>query len=136
MALTTPYAPVPVDKVRIAFPAAVIADLMPAEDEIPEEFWRDASGEWVEAPKGWSGRVVDGQCWMTHGWVAIANSWFSSGLPATVEFHMQDGIDGQTAFNHLRCILGSFEPGHQHKIAAVAFLLSQWCTSVENWRQP
>jgi hypothetical protein len=134
MPLATPYAPVPVDKIRMAFPASVMADLMPTENEIPEEFWHDAPGVWVTAPKGWSGRIVDGQCYWTDGWVAIATSWFINGLPAEVKFHMKDGVDGQTAFDHLQCILGSYEPSHQHKEAAVAFLLSEWCERVENWR--
>lgn len=134
MPLAAPYAPVPVDKIRMAFPASVMADLMPAAEDIPEEFWHDAPGEWVEAPPGYKGRTVDGQCYMTDGWVAIANSWFGSGLPPDVEFHMKEGIDGQTMFNHMHCILGSYEPKHQHKIAAVAFLLSEWCTTVEKWR--
>lgn len=120
MSLPAPYDPVPVDKVRIAFPAGVVADLMPAEDEIPPEFWNR---------NAWTGEPAT-------AWVSIADSWFHSGLPATVEFHMKDGIDGQTAFDHLRCVMGSFEPKHQHKIAAAAFLLSTWCHKVENWEQP
>lgn len=112
MPLEAPYAPVKVDKVRIAFPAGVCGDLLPDPEEIPEEFWQSHNP-----------------------WACIASSWFSNGLPANVEFHMKDGIDGETMFNHLRCIMGSFEPKHQHKIAGAAFLMSQWCEKIENWRQ-
>lgn len=112
MSLPAPYLPVEVTDAQMAFPASVLGPLMPAEEDIPEEFWG------------------------THNpWACIASSWFMHGLPANVEFHMKDGIDGQTAFDHLRCILGSYEPKHQHKIAAVAFLLSTWCTEVKNWKE-
>lgn len=112
MSLPAPYRPVAVSDVMVALPADVI-DLMPAEAEIPEEF-----GYW------------------NSGWNEIARSWFSKGLPAEVEFYMADGLDGETAVRHLHCVLGSYQPSHEHKLAAVAFLLSQWCTKVENWKQP
>lgn len=110
--LPEPWLPVPVSKLEIAFPATVL-HLMPDVDAIPEEFWR-SSNEWAR----------------------IASSWFSAGLPANVEFHMADGVGGQQMFEHLSCILGSYQPKHQHKIASVAFLLSKWCTKIENWEQP
>lgn len=111
MSLSAPYAPVPVNDVELAYPAEV-GDLMPAEDEIPDEFWRG------------------------NDWSRIIDSWFFAGLPEDVQFHLNDGIDGDTMFRHLRCVIGSYQFKHQYKVAAAAFLLSRWCDRVENWRQP
>ena len=107
MALVAPYLPQPVDDIRLAFPAGVTEDLMPDVDDIPAEF-RDGDNKWC----------------------ALANRWFGRGLPATVEFHLRPGIDGETAYRHLSALLGSFEPKHQDKIAAVAFLMNAWFTDV------
>jgi hypothetical protein len=69
--------------------------------EIPAEFKRD-SNPWVR----WQAR------------------WFFSGLksfPAA-----KAGVDGAVAARHLKTIQGSFEPQHEHKQAAVAWLASLW----------
>lgn len=106
MNLQKPYLPRPTSTALRAFPATV-SDLMPAWDEIPEEFREDTSP-----------------------WCELARRWFFKGLPSTVQFHADEGIDAETAFYHLHCIMGSFEPKHEHKMAAVAYLCSVWFTKV------
>jgi hypothetical protein len=105
MALEAPYTPVPVDDVMLAFPADV-SDLMPDYDWLREQ-------------------VIDPE------WVEFQRRWFFSGLPGSVEIDLKDGIDGETAFRHLKAIQGSFQPKHEHKEAAVAFLASQWFNSID-----
>ena len=84
-----------------AFPANVIA-LMPAWEDIPEAF------------KGWTGP-----------WVELAERWFYKGLSSD-ELVPKPGIDLPTAVRHLGTVLRSFQPKQEHKIAAVAYLMSQW----------
>jgi hypothetical protein len=93
-------------KLDIAFPASV-GHLMPAWNDLPEEY-RD----------GW------------HRSSGIAERWFYQGLPVGTEFVPRDGVDVTQAMAQLKCILGSFEPKHEHKIAAVNFLLNEWFSEV------
>jgi hypothetical protein len=62
-----------------------------------------------------------------HVWTKWQNDWFFRGLghyPVA-----RDGIDRAAAMRHLATIQRSFEPKHEHKEAAVAWLASQWFTS-------
>lgn len=83
------------------FPADVIR-LMPAWEDIPEAF------------KKWTGP-----------WVELAEKWFSQGL-SNVALAAKPGIEHAAALRHLSTIMRSFQPKHEHKIAAVAYLMSQW----------
>lgn len=103
--LEPPYFPQPVDDLRIAFPAGV-TDLMPRHEDIPEDFRRDR-GE-------------------ARPWIKFQLKWFFSGLPAGTKFSARSGIDRDAALRHLKAIQGSFEPKHEHKEAAVAYLASLW----------
>ena len=94
-------APQPVSDLDIAFPADV-SKLMPEYAEIPEEF------------KSWR-----------NPWNTLASECFFSGLEAG-RIIPKEGIDEAAAFRHIQCVMGSFEPGHEHKIAAIAYLFSQW----------
>jgi len=49
-------------------------------------------------------------------------------LPKTIEFRVAEGVDGGLAIRHLQVIQASFEPKHEHKEAAVAYLASPWFT--------
>ena len=91
---------------QLAFPAHV-ADLMPQHHEIPDQF-HDSRNTWVQ----------------------FQRKWFFSGLPADTAFTLREGIDGPTAVRHLQAIQRSFEPKHEHKEAAVAYLASLWFESV------
>lgn len=97
--------PKDVSDIDIAFPAKV-SHLMPPMASIPDEFKR-FSGEWVEFQRAWF-----------YGHRKIA-----SVTP-------KDGIDASAAIRHLHCIQGSFEPKHEHKEAAVAYLASLWFDGV------
>lgn len=92
--------PIEVTDVQLAFPANV-SQLMPAYEQIPVEFRRGES-EWVD----WQSQ------WFYHG---------IKKLPTP-----KPGVDLDKAIRHLRCIQGSFEPKHEHKQAAVAYLASLW----------
>lgn len=57
-------------------------------------------------------------------WMKLTSKWFFRGLNG--DFVPKDGIDKNVALRHLKTILGSFEPKHQHKEAGVAYLMSLW----------
>jgi hypothetical protein len=44
----------------------------------------------------------------------------------------KEGIDKHDAVRQIFCVLGSFQPKHEHKIAAVAFLLGEWFIGIED----
>lgn len=103
--LTAPYRPQPIDDLRVVFPANV-TELMPSYHDIPEDFRRgrgDASA-----------------------WIEFQREWFYRGLPKDTKLTPKDGIDLATALRHLKAIQASFEPRHEHKEAAVAYLASLW----------
>lgn len=94
----------------VAFPANVVGRLLPEWDAIPKEFRR-----------GWH-----------HGnpWCDAACAWFFGGVDtgkSTIEFapHLSKEQQG-FAWGHLQACLGSWEPKHEHKLAGVGWLLSQW----------
>ena len=92
--------PIKVDAATTAFPASV-GHLMPKYEDIPDEF-KHRRNPWVKWQQG----------------------WFFSGLKGWPE--PKDGIDIKEAMAHLSCIQRSFEPKHEHKEAAVAYLASLW----------
>lgn len=102
--MTAPYHPQPVDDLRLAFPANV-AELMPSYHDIPDDFRRGRGG--------------------AAQWVRFQRDWFFRGIKG-VKLIPKDGIDPNQALRHLKAIQGSFEPSHEHKEAAVAYLASLW----------
>lgn len=92
--------PLPVDDVRLAFPSG-ISHLMPRYADIPDEFKR-----------------------MKNPWCEWQSKWFYGGLSSWPK--MKPGIDQVKAKRHLAAIQRSFEPKHEHKEAAVAYLASLW----------
>ena len=92
--------PQEVDRVTMVF-GGDMERLLPPMAEIPAEFKRDSNP-----------------------WVKWQMSWFFRGLEKFPE--AKPGIDGGAAAVHLKTIQGSFEPAHEHKTAAVAWLASQW----------
>lgn len=96
--------PTEVSNVLLAFPGTVL-HLMPAYDAIPNDFKRG------------HGRSQE--------WISLQRQWFFAGLPSDA-LEVKEGIDSQTAWRHLKCIQGSFEPKHEYKEAAVAWLMSRW----------
>jgi len=98
--------PQEISDVEIAFPAHVL-NRMPEWDEIPPEFKRHRGTRWNE----------------------LMARWFYDGLKGH-EFCAKEGVDKDAALRHLMAILGSYEPKHEHKEAAVAYLMSLWFTKV------
>lgn len=95
--------PQSVDDTLLAFPGKV-SHLMVPYDQIPAEFKKDK-----------------------HPCVQIMERWFYDGIKGGANTWVAaEGIDRFQAIRHLKCILGSFEPKHEHKTACVAYLLSIW----------
>lgn len=100
--------PMEVTDAQIAFPAS-LGELLPDYDTYVKD--------WEATPEA-------------EPFLAFANTWFSKGLAGNSEIHLKEGIDGTLMFRHLRVLMGSFEPKHEHKIGGVAWLLSQWADRV------
>ncbi len=106
MALKKPYLPQEIPAVEKAFPASVV-DLMPSQAHIPHEFRFESREE-------------------PNSWQALPSIFFGGNLPEGGGFIAKDGIDARLAYDHLSTILRSYEPRHEDKCAAVAFLASMW----------
>lgn len=90
-----------IDDVLLAFPA-VLGDLLPPMEIIPTQY--PHRQEWLE----------------------FQHKWFAGTLPTDAEVEPADGVDAEAAGRHLTAIQRSFQPPHEHKIAAVAWLASRW----------
>lgn len=91
---------------EFAFPATPPG--LPAWDEIPDEFKKSHGNAWVE----------------------VVEVWFNSGWPDGWVVLPREGVDPKKAFIAMAACLQSFEPKHEHKIAGVAFMLSDWFSTV------
>lgn len=80
-----------------------VCRLMPAMADIPEEFRRNYDNSFVR----------------------LQARWFHTGF-GRGELRARPGIDHAKALRHLEAIQRSFEPAHEHKQAAVAYLMSLW----------
>jgi hypothetical protein len=94
-----------IDVATAAFPANVIGTLLPAEKDIPRNF-RD---HWCDR----------------RGWTGLVHQWFFKGLTAETLI-AKPGIDRHAAIKHLSACMRSYEPRHEHKVAGVAYLMSEW----------
>jgi maltooligosyltrehalose synthase len=93
--------PKEVSGLDIAFGGDVKA-LMPPMETIPEEFRQNHTK-----------------------WNRIFSEMFFFGAK-DLNFTPKPGIDTLTAWRHVRAIMGSWEPQHEHKEAACAYLMSLW----------
>lgn len=59
----------------------------------------------------------------------LVSDWFFEGLKGA-DFIAKPGVDERVALRHLGTIMRSFQPAHEHKTAAVAWLLEQWFLKV------
>ena len=103
--------PQAVSDITIAFPAHVVGKLLPFWNEIPEEF-REEQDQYSRHVYRWFYHGIDKRQWKP-----------------------RDGIDPEIAWRHLQACMGSFEPKHEHKIAGVAWLMSQWFDLPEENKQ-
>ena len=97
--------PQEVQDVEIAF-GGDIPDLLPDHEDIPPEFSDNHNP-----------------------WVLLTSKWFFSGLGKAF-WSTRTGVDQETAIRHVRAVLASFAPSHQHKEAGVAYLLHRWFKGV------
>jgi hypothetical protein len=106
--------PCVINDVTVVFPARVVGQLMPDMKDIPDAFKTDYG----------PGKK----------WVKFQMDWFYGGITAT-GLVAREGIDKKLALRHLGAIQGSFEPKHEHKMAAVAYLASLWFTDDSTWER-
>jgi hypothetical protein len=59
-------------------------------------------------------------------WTKIVNEWFFNGMRSVRVIVKRKEIDQVVAMRHLKEIMNSWEPQHEHKIAGVAYLMSLW----------
>ncbi|MFE5321612.1 hypothetical protein ACFQ88_23180 [Paenibacillus sp. NPDC056579] len=81
-------------------------ELLPDPEEIPEEFWNEDTK-----------------------WHKLASDIFF-GRELSGDIHEREGIDVHFAARHIKAVLASYQPKHQHKIAGCAFLMSQFYRDV------
>jgi hypothetical protein len=58
-------------------------------------------------------------------WNKLFEDWFFNGL-SSLELTPKAGVDKEKALAHIKVIMGSWEPKHEDKDAACAFLFSEW----------
>lgn len=83
--------------------------LLPKYAELPDEFKRHDGTRWNK----------------------IVSTWIFNGLPKGTRFITHEGIDAQEAINHIRAILASWEPKHEHKESGAAYLMSRWFKEIQ-----
>lgn len=100
-----------VDRASVAF-----GDIghMPKWHDLPEEFRRGC---------------------FSHPWCKVAEEWFFSGgkgdgagniVIGKTTLLPKEGVDKNKALAAVKAVLASWEPKHEHKIAGVGFMLSEW----------
>jgi hypothetical protein len=99
--------PHPVSDVQVVFPAN-LGELLPPYEDIPEDFRRERGD--------------------ARQWIDFQRQWMFRGVSKAALTPRPD-VDVDAALRHLKVIQGSFEPKHEHKEAAVAWLASRWFES-------
>ena len=102
-AADTTYLPIPVSDVDIAFGGKAM-EILPPVSAIPDEFYS-----------------------YTNKWNCFVSDWFFGGLKRYPV--PREGVDFKLALRNLACVIGSFEPKHEHKEAGAAYLASLWFSS-------
>ena len=103
----------------LAIPELTAADVafgnikhMPNYATLPAEFKRYDGNDYCKAVSSW---FFNGAKKFTDG-ITIGDMTFKA----------KPGVDANKALSAIRAVLGSFEPKHEHKEAACAFMLSEW----------
>ena len=60
----------------------------------------------------------------------LFSEWFYKGLK-NPRFHAREGVNAEKAYRHIVAIMKSFQPKHEHKEAACAYLLDLWFEKIE-----
>jgi len=63
-------------------------------------------------------------------WNRLVSDWFFCGLKS-LRVAPKEGVDKDRAMKHIRALLASFEPRHEHKESGVAYLMSQYFADAE-----
>ena len=61
---------------------------------------------------------------------SLMNSWFFCGLKS-LKLTPKKGVDEEKAKLAIHALMGSYEPKHEHKEAAVTYLLCEWFDDAE-----
>lgn len=101
------FLPQPVDDIEMAF-GGEVNKLLPPYEAIPEQFKRFQGTKWNRLFSAWFFRGLESYCL----------------LP-------KEGIDESAALRHIRAVMASWEPKHEHKEAGVAYLFSLWFEDAE-----
>jgi len=83
-----------------------ISDLLPDWDDIPERFKA-----------------------MNDRWARVVTDWFFRGLK-DAKWTPKPGVDEVAALRHVKAVMASWEPKHEHKEAGCAYLLSEFFEDV------
>lgn len=100
-----------ISEAQRAFPANVVGTLMPPATAIPDTY---------EDQGLWQGFFTD---LFFRGSGTAFENW---------RLYTRDDVDGEKAWVHLTTILRSYEPKHEHKEAAFAWLASRWFAGIDN----
>ena len=100
--MTTMFPIADVTDVDMAF-GGTISTLMPTYKDLPEQFRRHNGTKWHQ----------------------LVSDWLFSGVK-DLKLTTRPGVDERKALRHIRAILVSFEPKHEHKEGGIAYLLDQW----------
>lgn len=101
------FKPMDIDEATAAFPAG-LGILIPKYEDIPEVYRENFSTDkHIEKMR------------------KLFNTCFFKGLK-NLTLVPNEGISEYKAWRHVRCIMGSFEPKHEHKEAACVYMLSEW----------
>lgn len=97
--------PIIVSGLDLAF-GGKISDLLPKYSDIPNEFKRGNTK-----------------------WNKVVSDWFFCGLKEC-QWKPKDGIKTEDALRHVKAVMASWEPKHEHKEAGCAYLLSEFFEDV------
>ena len=95
-----------VTEVELAF-GGDIKQLIPCMEQIPDKF---------KTPE--------------EKWNLVAADWLFGGLKGS-KWTPKDGINEKDALRHIRAVLVSHEPKHEHKMAGCAYLMDQFFLDVK-----
>lgn len=94
-----------VSGVEMVFGGAKVFEIMPKMKDIPDDYPNRAK------------------------WDKVTSDWFFLGMK-NAKWTPKPGVDQKKALAAVAAVLSSFLPKHEHKEAAVSFMLSEWFENV------